>query len=607
MKRIPDLLLLGVLVLTTHIHAQTREDWRTDYEKSGFVSSPRHDATMAYLERLRKASPWISVQRFGVTPQGRDLPLVVLSKDRAFTPAAARRSGRPVVLIQAGIHAGEIDGKDAGLMLLRDIAVTKTLARLADHAIVLFMPIFNLDGHERQSRTNRINQDGPVEQGWRVTAQNLNLNRDYLKADAPEMRAWLGVYNAWLPELLLDCHVTDGIDFQYNLTYSMEMFENAPPPVVRWQRGLRDSFIAGMERQGDPVCPYVFPREDRDLSKGLLTFPAPPRFSTGYAAIRNRAAVLIETHMLKPYKARVTATYRLLVEILSHVNADPRGLTGAVREADDETTRRFSAVADSATFPVAFTSGGGSTPLRFLGYESSLVPSRISGGTYQVWDHRKPVTVTIPLFDDARPSKRVRTPLAYLVPQEWTKAVDVLRAHGLVLERLAEPATVPVETSIFSSPKWREAPYEGRHTLQQKQTPRRETASFPAGTYVLRLAQPAAQAAVHLLEPDAPDSFVSWGFFDGVFEQKEYFEDYMMEDVAVQMLASDTALKTAFETRLATDTAFAKNGRARLNYFYERSPYADARLNVYPVARYFGEGALRAVPESAYRRGGVKR
>lgn len=594
-------LVLAFLASNGLAHAQTVPDWRTDYEKSGGVASPRYAATLAYLARLAKASPWISLQSFGKTPQGRDLPLVVLSKDRTFTPDQARKRGIPIVLIQAGIHSGEIDGKDAGLMLLREIAITKTLAPLADHAIILFMPIFNLDGHERQSKYNRINQDGPEEQGWRTTAQNLNLNRDYLKADAPEMRAWLGVYNRWLPELLLDCHVTDGIDFQYNLTYSMELFENAPPPIIAWQKGLRDAFTAGMEKLGDPVCPYVFPREDNDLSKGLVTYAAPPRFSTGYAAIRNRAAVLIETHMLKPYKARVTATYRLLVEILRHVNASAAALTRAAREADEETVRMFSTVRDTAFFPVAFSAGTASTPLRFLGYESSMEKSDISGGTFQRWDHARPLTVTIPMFDEVRPSKRIRPPLAYIIPQEWRGAIDVLRAHGVLLERLPVAQTLDVETIVFSNPKWRENPYEGRHTVQQKNTVRRESVSFPAGSYVARLAQPSGKAALHLLEPDAPDSFVGWGFFDGIFEQKEYFEEYVMESVAADMLAKDAALRAEFQTRLSSDTVFAKSPRARLNFFYERSPWADRKMNVYPVSRMI-TGTVRAVPEAGYTR-----
>lgn len=577
-------------------------DWRTDFEKSGGKSSPDFAATMSYARRLEKASPWIRVTDFGTTPQGRRLPLIIVSKDRVFTPDRARASGKPVVLVQSGIHAGEIDGKDASLMLLREIAVTKSLAHLADGVTLLIMPIFNLDGHERRSPTNRINQNGPDIQGWRTTAQNLNLNRDYIKADAPEMRAWLRCYNVWQPELLIDCHVTDGIDFQYNLTYSMELFENCPPSVVAWQKGLREAFVRGMAALGDPVCPYVFPREDLDLSKGLLNYAAPPRFSAGYAAVRNRAAVLVETHMLKPYATRVTSTYRLLVEILGHIHADPSALRRAVDEADRETIRLFSSPRDSAWFPVDFQQTEFTRPIDFLGYQSAIRTSDISGGTYVQWDRNAPMKVTVPFFDEVTPTRRVRTPRAYMIPQEWSDVIVVLQAHGLHMTRLSREQRLPVAGTVFSKPKWREQPYEGRHTVRATSSTRLDTVTYPAGTWIVRLDQPGARVAVHLLEPDAPDSFLGWGFFNTIFEQKEYFESYVMEGVARDMLAADSALRTEFLAKVASDSLFAKNPRARLNFFYERSPWYDSKLNVYPVGKVFDPSALKGIEDPVRRR-----
>lgn len=562
-----------------------QQDWRTDYEKSGFTRSPRYSETHEYLKRLDRASPWVQLTSFGKTPQGRDLPLVILSKDRAFTPAKARSSGKPVVLIQSGIHAGEIDGKDASLMLIREIAITKSLSYLADNAIVLFMPIFNLDGHERQSKFNRINQNGPEEMGWRTTAQNYNLNRDYLKADAPEMRAWLSVFNEWLPELLIDCHVTNGIDFQYNLTYAMEMYGNAAPSVVSWQKELVQSFTAGMASQNDPVFPYVFPREDSDLSKGLLSYAAPPRFSTGYAAVRNRAALLVETHMLKSYRDRVTATYRLLVEVLSFIGKNPLALVEAVKQADAETVRFFSS-SNPAQYPIQFQGSDKATMREFLGYEAITKRSVVTGREYHARDRTKPESVSIPFFDDVKPSLSITPPRMYFIPQEWNRVIEVLQAHGIRVETLAEPHEVEVETYVFSQAKWRSAPFENHHTLESvKHTTRIESITYPAGTYVVRLNQTAAKVAIHLLEPDAPDSFVSWGFFDSIFEQKEYFEGYVMEEIAAQMMASDLKLKAEYEARIAEDSVFAANARARLSFFYQRSPYYDQKMNVYPVGR----------------------
>jgi hypothetical protein len=333
-------LFLALLALPGVSSAQG-DKWITEFERSGGTRTPRFEETLDYCRKLEKASPWIRVTSFGVTPRGRKLPLVILSKDRAFDPASAARTGKAVILIQSGIHAGEIDGKDASLMLMRDIAVTKTLPHLLDSTIILFVPIFNLDGHERFGPFNRINQDGPEEMGWRVTAQNLNLNRDYMKSETPEMQAMLRLFTAWLPDFYVDCHVTDGIDFQYDVTYAVE-----PPPyldarVSGWiQRTLLPAAIPVVEQSGHKIFEYVFPREDRDLSKGLNAGASTPRFSTGFAALQNRPAVLIETHMLKPYKMRVEATYHFLRGMIGAINANPSALRAAVRAADAPGRRR---------------------------------------------------------------------------------------------------------------------------------------------------------------------------------------------------------------------------------------------------------------------------
>ncbi len=582
--------------------AQQAEDWRTEYEISGCVASPDYAHTLDYCRRLAVASPMIRMLSMGITPQGRNIPLLVVSKDSLTTFESVRNGQRPVVLIQAGIHAGEIDGKDAGLMLLRDIAITGSLRHLVDNVIILFLPIFNLDGHERRGPYNRINQNGPVETGWRVTANNLNLNRDFMKADAPEMRAWLRMVHQWEPDLIVDIHVTDGIDFQYNLTYSMEMYDNAAPEIVAWQKTLEKALIAGMKRQGDPIVPYVITREDNDLSSGLLSYAAPPRFSTGYAAVRNRAAILVETHMLKPYKDRVTATLRLLTGLLTHVNADPAALRSATHTADSLTARLFTS-SSNAPFTLRYRNTfTNPQTIEFQGYEMERRPGAVSGGAHPVWDHSRPTTVRVPYWTTLEPQSVVRPPVAYIIPNEWNEVLSILTLHGVTIERLADTVSLPVERYQLSEPVWQTRSYEGRHPLRVKVATRLDTVRYPKGTMVVRLDQPKARIAIHLLEPDGPDSFLGWGFMDAIFEQKEYFEEYVMEPVAAGMLARDPALKAEFDARLATDTTFARTPRARLQFFYERSPWADPMLGVYPIARFVRADGLPSVSEQEFRR-----
>jgi hypothetical protein len=560
------------------------DGWKTAYDSSGFLRTPRYDATVEYCKRLAGASPWARYAPFGRSPQGRDLPLLIVSRDRAFTPDAAAKTGKSIVLIQAGIHAGEIDGKDAGLGLLREMLIHKQSVELLDSVIILFVPIFNVDGHERFGPYNRINQNGPAEMGWRTTAQNLNLNRDYMKADTPEMRAMLALFTSWLPDLYVDCHVTDGIDFQYDVTYTTELGPNIPRALSGWmQDTLLSRVLPAVEESGHSIFWYIFPREELDLSKGMQSGAAPPRFSTGYAALQNRPSVLIETHMLKPYRVRVEATYHLLKAILTVLHSHGRGLRQLVRNAD----RALAGSAGGFFEPLRLGIGKGFHTRRFLGIRPQIEPSAVSGGTQIVYTG-DPFELDVPFYDEIIVEDSVAVPHAYLVPPEWTFVPDILRAHGIRFERLSGARMMEVDSYRFSDVKCASRPYEGRQGVTYSTIPVHEQRLYPAGSLMIPMNQRAARVAVHLFEPHSGDSFVAWGMFNSIFEQKEYAEEYVMERLGKQMLEEDPALRKEFEDRVAADSAFAGNPGARLNWLYLRSPWADKKLNVYPVGRISG-------------------
>ena len=281
--------------------------WLTRAERTKWKQTADYDETMRFCRQLEAGSRWVKFEAFGRSGQGRDLPLLILSKDRLFTPEAARQRGLPIVLIQNGIHSGEIEGKDAALMLVRDLAVLHEHDELLDSVIVLVVPMFSADAHERKSRYNRINQNGPDEMGWRHTPIGLNLNRDYTKLDAPEMRALIAnLYTKWWPELLVDDHTTDGADYRYDVTYSTNHGAGVPLALDRWygdaiERGMVGRLVA----KGHLVAPYLdFRGGGGDPRAGIEYGNSTPRFSTGYTQLQSRAALLVETHMLKPYGAR---------------------------------------------------------------------------------------------------------------------------------------------------------------------------------------------------------------------------------------------------------------------------------------------------------------
>lgn len=560
-------------------------DWRTVAERTDYRETATYDETVAYCKRLEAASPLVHYTTFGTSPEGRPLPLLVLARDRAFTPEAARKTKRPVVLVQNGIHSGEIDGNEACLALARDVAVTGEKASLLDHAILVVIPIYNVDGHAQANPYNRINQDGPDEMGWRATGQNLNLNRDYIKADAPETRDFLALFDAWNPDLYIDNHVTDGADFQYDVLYTIESTGYVARSVGAYIDDVFQPHVRpAMERDGHVVESYFLLRDETDLAKGIERMVFPPRFSNGFGAIRNRPTILVETHMLKSFRVRIKATYDLVVETLVEINRDPEALRRAVAEADAETVALGASYDPARRLPLRLAVDDTSRTIRFRGVEYHNDTSDVSGAPRVLYG-TAPHEFDVALHDHFKVTADVAPPLAYVVPPAWAEVVERLRAHGLKLERLEAPVTADFETYRIENPKWSPGPFEGRHPVRFDARPVVERRTLPAGSVVVRLDQPLAKVAVHLLEPAAPDSLAAWGFFDATLEQKEYAEGYVLEALARKMLDADPALKEEFEAKLEHDPEFKASPEARLNFFYRRSPFWDPRIGAYPVVR----------------------
>ena len=581
-------LAIGFFVMA-NVNAQSEsanvpKEWQTLAEQTDYHKTWNYDDTIAFSKRLDKASDKIVYRSFGKSGQGRDLPLLIASDDGTFTPEAAHKKGKAIIFIQAGIHAGEIDGKDAGLALLRDAVITKTRPELLKDVVVLYVPIYSVDGHENSNPYMRINQNGPDEMGFRANATNLNLNRDYMKADAPETRGWLALWNEWKPDFFIDCHVTDGADFQYNVTYEYAHFQEVSPLLKNWMDEHFDGkVVPKVESEGNLLTHYV-EFAGREVTGGIATFIATPRFATGYTPLRNRIGLLIETHSWKPYRSRVRGTYDVLRYTIEEIAATKASLFDVNKKADAETVERGKTYDPSRRFPLTLDVTEKSTPFAFKGLEYKIEDSTISGGKMIVYG-TKPLNITIPRYDEGRVVASVAPPLYYIIPPEWKDVIDVLQMHGVKFETIKKPMTVEVESYRLTQPKLATSSFENRVTLTCKQTPVTETRTYPVGSIIVPMAQDAANVAIHLLEPNGPDSFVYWGFFDSVFEQKEYGESYIIEKVAREMLAKNPNLQKEFDERLK-DPAFAKSPRARLQFFYERSPYyLNQKVGVYPVGR----------------------
>src|SRR5688572_24536717 len=555
-------------------------EWRTHAEVTDYRETPNYDDTVAYARRLAHASPAIEYHGFGFSGQGRELPLVIASETGTFTPDAAKAEGKAIVLIQACIHSGEPDGKDAGFALLRDIAITEAAAGILTNVVLLFIPIYNTDGHERSTPYNRITQNGPESMGWRTTATYQNLNRDYMKADTPETRAWLRLWNEWSPDLFIDCHVTDGADYRCNITYHHEHHAGVDDAVLEWERDVFDDKVArATEAAGNVISWYLEFIDNRDLTLGTRDFNGSPRFSTGYVPLRNRPAILIETHMIKDYRSRVIGTYDFLRAALTEVNNDAERLLRVGREADQRTVE-----ASNGLYPLSFELTDESTPFELKAFEYVTEESEVSGDLRVIYG-REPLDLTIPMYDKFRVTAAVAPPLHYVIPAQWWEPIDILKEHGVRHKTLATWTPIEVESYRFVNVAWPSGPFEGRHMPRFDVERVSEVRQFPPGSMVVPVAQPLGKVILNLLEPEAPDSFARWGFFNAIFEEKEYAEHYVLETLAREMMAKDPELKREFESLVASDAEFAASPSARLRFFYKRSPYWDPQMNLYPVGR----------------------
>ena len=575
-------------VIVTGAHATGSQDnWTTPAEAAQFRTTPSYAQTLAYLQRLQQTAPGkIKLETFGMTPQGRPMTVVIASDDGSFTPDAARAAHKAVVLVQAGIHPGEIEGKDAGLMLLRDIAVSGRYPHLLDHVVLIYIPVYNVDGHEHSSPYNRINQNGPESMGFRGQAQYLNLNRDYIKAEAPETLAWLKLWQTWLPDFLIDIHTTDGADYQYDLTWYTEDPHKFDPVIAAWQRKLMEQAIPAYEKLGHLASIYLEFKDGRDPRKGIENFGSGPRFSTGYAALQNRPGLLIETHMLKSYAMRVHAVYDLLRVVLDEINRNPSGLLTATGQADADTVARTGDA--HAQVPLTFKRDPAPTPFELKGYAFTQTHSDISNDSWIQYDPNKPVTYRIDNWNGLLPDVSVTPPVAYVVPGEWKAIIDKLDAHGIAYRRIGHPMKEVDATAYqLDQPTWAARPFEGHlmlHSFTLHAHPVEVT--LPAGSVIVPMNQRAANVAIELLEPQAPDSLLHWGYLDAIFEAKEFGEPRVLEKLARDMLAKDPKLKAEFAQKLRDDPAFAADSRARLDFFFMRSPwYTVQQVGAYPVLR----------------------
>jgi hypothetical protein len=567
------------------------ENLLTTGEKTSWNETAPYAEAVEISRRLERASRFVKVLDIGTTPEGRTMIALVVSKDRAFTPEEAAKTNKAVIMIQSGIHAGEIEGKDTVLMLIRDMTVSKKFAGWLDHAIFVVIPVFNVDGHEYFSAYHRPSQNGPASTGLRATAQRLNLNRDYMKADTPEMRAWLRVFNSWMPDFLIDNHVTDGSDMQYDVTWDMARNQDIAEPAGAW---VREKYVPELDKRmaadGHLVAPYGALRTV-DGKREFFMEVFSPRYSHLYSAVQNRPSLLVETHSLKTAKTRAWANYDIMRHTFDIITADPEALRRAVREADRQTMGPsaepvyLAGKVSDKSHPIVYHA------LKNAPFKSEVTGAQVTHYTGEVDD------IQTVIHDQIETTLAAKMPLGYLIPAAFSQVAEILKLHGVEMSRTEKPLDQVFETYRFNSTRFAAGASEGHVMLTVEPRVVKEKIFIPAGSYWVPMKQRRARLILSLLEPNAPDSIAAWGLMDSVFEggggrggrggggRGLDVGEYLSEPIARRMMADQPELRKQFEQKLASDPAFAADARTRLAWWFEQSKYQPEDSGRYPIVR----------------------
>jgi hypothetical protein len=564
------MLVCSFLIIQSTCFSQ--EIWNY-YKKNKSVT---YEEAINYYHSLAAKDDRCKMFEYGKTDCGRPLELVIINEQKVFDRNQIKK--QIVVLVNNGIHPGEPDGIDACVRLVHDWSTGKIT--IPNNVVLAIIPVYNIDGALRRSEFTRINQNGPTESGFRGNARNLDLNRDFIKCDSKNAKSFTKLYQTWDPDIFIDTHVSDGADYSYTMTLIDSQKDKLSPSVSDvMQKSIKPFLYSSMEKKNIEMVPYVNVFGD-DPSKGMAAFYESPRFASGYAALFHSFPFVTETHMLKPFSQRVDATYEFLLSTME----------AADKFINEIIISRIKSKAASVSQGKFYLNWQLDTlhvdSLLFKGYDIDTKKSDITGKDRIVFNHNKAYSRNIPFASNYLPSDSIVKPRAYIIPQAWQEVIERLQLNGIDMQELKSDSVVKAEVYYIENYQTGKNPYEG-HYLHSKITTRKEQQEIKClkGDYIVMANQWKNRYIVETLEPTAVDGFFAWNFFDEILQQKEWFSDYLFEDMAVMMLADNPQLKSDFEERKSRDTVFANDSWAQLTYLYQHSKYYEKSHLRYPVLR----------------------
>jgi hypothetical protein len=560
------------------LYAQTITAQQCSFEKSKGLETATYFEAIDWYKQLDKISTRVLVKKMGATDAGYPLHLVLISNDGKFNVAEWHKQHKVVIMINNGIHPGEPDGIDASMMLVRDIVAKKIT--IPHNVALAFIPVYNIGGSLNRNSFSRVNQNGPLEYGFRGNAQNLDLNRDFTKCDSRNAKSFTEIFHLLDPDILMDNHVSDGADYQHTMTLITTQYDKLGGELGKWlQRNFEPQLYKSMSEKGWDMTPYVN-FETASPDNGMEMFYDSPRYSSGYAALFATVSFIPETHMLKPYAHRVKSTYALMQTMITIASANADSLITLRNLLKKETITQ-------ATFPLSFSVDSSKFGLAtFKGYEQAYKTSDATGLQKMYYDRNKPFTKKVKYYNVFTPVNIIAKPVAYIIPQGWHSVIDLLKLNGVQMRQFTSDTSFEVEAYHIADYKSYPKTYEKHHkNFSVKLSSGKQKMQFLKGDYYILLNQVANRYLVETLEPTGDDSFFSWNFFDAILQQKEGYSDYRWDDIAAQVLKDNPALQEKMAAKKSADISFANNSRAQLDFIYKNSKYYEPAHLLYPVFR----------------------
>lgn len=575
--RFPFLVLIFLLVSCEEKTENTAVDFPTQFEASKGMETATYEETIDFYIKLAQEFPEINIQTIGTTDSDRPLHMVTYNIDGDFNFNKIREDKR-IILVNNGIHPGESDGIDATMLLYRDLAIGKLKAPWK--TVLVTIPIYNVGGALNRNHTTRANQNGPASYGFRGNARNYDLNRDFIKSDTKNARTFAKIYHLVQPDVFIDNHVSNGADYQYTLSHLFTQHNKLGGELGTYLHdtlmpALQDSLLA---EQWD-ITPYVNVF-NKPPETGFSQFLDHPRYSTGYTTLWHTLGMMVETHMLKPYKDRVEGTYMLMKKMIGIVEQDGERISQLRKNA-------LQGLPKSGYYPIDWkVDTTRSTTLTFKGFKADTLMSEVTGANRLKFNREQPFTAKVNYQDFFVPGDSIRIPEAYVIGKQWTNALALLELNNIIFTRFKKDTLLTVESYSIEAYETGTKPYEGHYPhYATKVSAQKEIQQITTGDVLVPVDQPGFRYLLETLEPQAVDSFFNWNFFDTILQQKEGFSPYVFEDTAVRMLQQDSLLRKEFNGKKEVDQAFAQNWYAQLDWLFERSEHYEKAHLRYPVYR----------------------